>query len=54
MRTIGIRHRRKRTAEGEARPTMVAIKNDDGSIKELELADDQAELDFAFKRPSAG
>ncbi len=49
MRTIGIRHRRKQTAEGEARPTMVAIKNDDGIITDLELPDDQAELDFAYK-----
>ncbi|TSC63783.1 MAG: hypothetical protein G01um1014106_396, partial [Parcubacteria group bacterium Gr01-1014_106] len=45
MRTIGIRHRRKRTAEGEARPTMVAIK-DGEHIAVHELEDDTAELDF--------
>lgn len=45
MRTIGIRHRRKRTAEGEARPTMVAIK-DGEKIAVHELEDDTAELDF--------
>lgn len=49
MRTIGIRHRVKRTAEGEARPTMIAIKDDDGTVTVHELEDEQAELDFAYK-----
>lgn len=46
-RIIGIRHRVKRTAEGESRPTLVAIKEGD-EIKTLELEDEQAELDFVF------
>ncbi len=44
-RFIGIRHRVKKTAQGEARPTMVAIR-DGGDVRTLELADDTAELDF--------
>jgi len=48
-RIIGIRHRRKKTREGEARPTMVAIKSDD-VIHQLELEDDTAELDFLMGR----
>ena len=48
-RIIGIRHRVKRTAEGEARSTMVAIK--DGSEgKFYELSDENAELDFVIGR----
>ncbi len=45
MRLIGVRHRVKKTAKGEARPTMVAIKDGDRTVVH-ELADDQAELDF--------
>ncbi len=45
MRLIGVRHRVKQTAKGEARPTMVAIKDGDHLVTH-ELADDQAELDF--------
>lgn len=45
MRYIGIRHRVKRTVEGEARPTQVVILGESEQI--LELANDLAELDFA-------
>lgn len=49
MRVIGIRHRVKKTADGEARPTMVAIL--EGSRLTLhELQDEQAELDFVTGR----
>ncbi|MCX6760162.1 MAG: transposase [Candidatus Nealsonbacteria bacterium] len=48
-RVIGIRHRRKKTREGEARPTMVAIKTGNGIICH-ELEDDTAELDFLMGR----
>ena len=46
-RIIGIRHRVKKTAEGESRPTLVAIKTE-GEMRTLELEDEQAELDFVF------
>ena len=52
-RVIGIRHRRKKTREGEARPTMVAIEYGTGAIKCTvchELEDDTAELDFLMGR----
>jgi hypothetical protein len=49
MRFIGIRHRIKQTAEGEARPTLLVIV-ENGETKEMELADDTAELDFVFGR----
>ncbi len=49
-RIIGIRHRRKKTREGEARPTMVAIKSESGEIVCRELEDDTAELDFLMDR----
>lgn len=48
-RFIGIRHRVKRTAEGEARPTMVAIKDGD-AVAAYKLEDDTAELDFVLGR----
>lgn len=48
-RSIGIRHRVKRTAEGESRPTMVAIL-EDGKLTTNELPDDQAELDWLLGR----
>ena len=48
-RFIGIRHRVKRTAEGEERPTMVAIKEGD-AITIFELEDEMAELDFVLGR----
>lgn len=46
-RYIGIRHQTKRTAEGEVRPTQVAIL-EDGIARLIELPDEQAELDFAL------
>lgn len=49
MRTIGIRHRTKRTKAGEARPTQVAIL-EDGKIRTLDLDDETAELDFVLGR----
>ncbi len=48
-RIIGIRARRKQTKEGEARPTMVAIKTADGSLVTHELATDTDELDFVYE-----
>lgn len=48
-RVIGIRHRVKRTAEGEARPTQVVILAGDEK-KVLELEDENAELDFVLGR----
>ncbi|MBI4135120.1 transposase [Candidatus Uhrbacteria bacterium] len=48
-RRIGIRHRVKKTAEGESRPTQVAIIQ--GEVTRLlELENDDAELDFALGR----
>ena len=44
-RFIGIRHRVKKTAAGEARPTQVVILHD-GKTTKIDLPDDQAELDF--------
>lgn len=44
-RIIGIRHRRKRTTEGEARPTAVAILSS-GQLKEIELETEDDERDF--------
>ncbi|MEK7072879.1 MAG: hypothetical protein AAB974_00360 [Patescibacteria group bacterium] len=49
-RIIGIRHRIKQTAQGEARPTQVAIVEDGVKPRILDLADDDAELDFALGR----
>ncbi len=46
-RVIGIRHRVKRTAEGEARPTQVVIL-EDGQVRTMDLEDDDAELDFVL------
>lgn len=48
-RIIGIVHRRKKTAAGEARPTLVCIQ-DGSDRKNLELADETAELDFILNR----
>lgn len=48
-RLIGIQHRVKRTAAGEARPTMVAIKEAD-KVRELKLATETDELDFVLGR----
>lgn len=49
MRIIGIRHRVKKTAEGEARPTQVAILNN-GKTTNLELETETDELDFVLGR----
>ncbi len=49
-RFVGIRHRTKRTAEGEERPTQIFIINEDGSSSSLNLADDDSELDFVLGR----
>ncbi len=49
MRIIGIRHRVKKTAEGEARPTQVCILNDGKTIN-LELETETDELDFVLGR----
>ncbi|RJQ37434.1 hypothetical protein C4552_01035 [Candidatus Parcubacteria bacterium] len=46
-RAIGILHRTKKTAQGEARPTMVAIK-ENGAVRELKLETEVEELDFVF------
>lgn len=48
-RFIGIRHRRKRTKEGEARPTTVAIVEGDQTVT-YDLESDTAELDFLMHR----
>ena len=48
-RIIGIRHRIKKTAEGEARPTQVCILKDGKTIN-LELATETDELDFVLGR----
>jgi len=45
-RIIGIRHRIKATAEGEARPTQIAIRKEYGDVSLYDLSDEQAELDF--------
>src|SRR3989344_1811776 len=44
-RYIGIRHRVKKTKEGESRPTMIAI-SEEGNVRALELATETDELDF--------
>lgn len=48
-RLIGIRHRVKRTADGEAHPTQVAIFTD-GRFITYDLATEQDELDFVWGR----
>lgn len=48
-RFIGIRHRVKRTASGEARPTQVAIQDGEEATV-YTLDDDTAELDFVLGR----
>ncbi|TAN57185.1 hypothetical protein EPN15_05275 [Patescibacteria group bacterium] len=48
-RIIGIRHRVKRTAEGEARPTQIVIK-DGYALEYHDLDDETAELDFVCGR----
>ncbi len=45
-RIIGVVHKRKRTAEGEERPTQVAILEDGKLTQTYNLADERAEFDF--------
>lgn len=52
-RIIGIRHRVKRTAEGEARPTQIVIK-DGYTLEYHDLDDETAELDFVYGRYPTG
>jgi hypothetical protein len=49
-RTIAIIHRIKQSAAGEARPTLVRIAPLEGSIQDIKLNDEQAELDFILGR----
>jgi len=49
-RYIGIRHRIKQTADGEARPTHVAIATNDGNPVRYELETETDELDFLRNR----
>jgi hypothetical protein len=49
MRIIGIRHRVKKTAEGEARPTQVVIL-ENGKVTNLDLETETDELDFVLGR----
>lgn len=49
-RYIGIRHRTKKTKEGEARPTIVLIRNESGTQLDYELAIEDDELAFAHGR----
>ncbi len=49
VRFIGIRHRIKKTADGEARPTQLVINTSNKSLVE-DLEDEDAELDFALGR----
>ncbi len=48
-RKIGIAHRQKQTAEGEARPTIVAIA-EEGEVKIYELGSETDEMDFLHGR----
>ena len=48
-RYIGIRHRTKRTADGEARPTQVAILQG-GKVRKIDLETEDDELDFLLAR----
>jgi len=45
MRYIGIRHRVKKTKKGEARPTQIAIRENETMVR-YDLEDEAAELDF--------
>ncbi len=49
-RTIGIRHRVKVTAAGEARPTQIAIREADGSITLHNCKDEGDELAFILEK----
>ena len=45
-RIIGIRHRVKKTVDGEARPTQVCVLHTDGTMETYDLDDEQAEFDW--------
>ena len=53
-RFIGIRHRIKRTAEGEARPTQVVILQGDAKPRAFDLDTENDELDFLLGRLPTG
>lgn len=48
-RIIAIRHRQKRTADGQARPTQILIQSESGKKTRYELDNDDDELDFAHR-----
>lgn len=52
-RIIGISHRVKKTTKGEARPTLVAVK-DGGKITIYKLEEEQDELDFLYEKFPTG
>ncbi|MDO8604565.1 MAG: transposase [bacterium] len=45
-RTISVIHRVKKTADGDERPTLVAVKENDGSFNCFDLATERDEFDF--------
>ncbi len=49
-RYIGVRHRTKKTAAGETRPTLMVVLEEDGTGRTIEFEDDTAELDWALGR----
>lgn len=53
MRIIGVRHRVKRTTQGEARPTQVVVQSGD-NILSYDLATETDELDFMLGRFPTG
>ncbi len=50
MKMFGIRHRVKKTVDGEARPTQVCRLDEGGAATCYDLPDDQAELDWVYGR----
>ena len=50
MRYIGIQHRVKKTAEGEARPTIVSVVQDGHKPLQYKLETEQDEFDFLHGR----
>ncbi len=50
MRTIGIRHRVKKTQDGEAHPTQLCIIGESGVTKTYDLDTEDHELDFLLGR----
>ena len=49
-RLIGLQHRVKKTAKGEARPTILALLSLNGRFQKVELETEQEELDFLLRR----